>query len=365
MKITRLVQKMVSLPLAKPIPSAKTIIRSIDCILVFLETDAGIVGEGIAFTLNGHRLATIAQMIDSLEPLVVGLDPQMCGKFSTDAWRDIAFVGKTGIAVMGIAAIDAALWDIRGKAVDLNVSHLIGRCRDRMPVYRSNGLRLSASIDDLQKEAASFVAQGFRAMKMSLGMPSAEDDVARVKAVREAIGPNIHLMTDCNQQFSVKQAIRRGRMLEPFNLDWIEEPVDALNHAGEAEVAAALDTPVASGENTFACAGILDMLRHKSASILMPDVQRVGGPTELLKCATLADAFGVTVSPHLFTEMTVPLASTMPNASYAEYIIWFQELYSEPLALDEDGQVAVSDKPGWGRSFSPQAIERFAWQANT
>lgn len=360
MKITRLVQKTIALPLANPIPSARTIIRSINCVLVHLQTDEGLVGEGIAFTLNGHRLSVIAEMIRTLEPLVIGIEPQMSGKFWLDAWHDISFIGRNGVAVMGLAAIDAALWDLRGKAANLNVSHLIGRCRDRVPVYRSNGLRLSASIDELQREARSFVEQGFRAVKMSLGMPSAAADVARVRAVREAIGPGVALMTDCNQQFSTAQAIRRGRMLEEFDLGWIEEPVSALDHVGEAEVAAMLDTPVASGENVFTRLGILEMIRHRSADILMPDLQRMGGPTELLKVAAIADGFNIPVSPHLFTEMTVPLAASISNANYAEYMVWFQDLYGQAIELDDQGCAIVSDAPGWGRSFSAAAVERFA-----
>lgn len=359
MKVTRLRLKHVKLPLPKPIPSARNWIHSIDCALVFLDTDEGVVGEGLALTLNGQRLAVISEMIRSLEPLVVGAVPENGGEFWLRAWRDISFVGKTGVAVMGLAAIDMALWDLRGKSAGLNVGRLIGLCREKVPVYRSNGLRLSASIDELQAEAAGFLDQGFRAMKMSLGMPTAADDVARVKAVREAIGYDAVLMADCNQQFSVSEAMRRGRLLEEFQLAWIEEPVSAQDHEGEARVAGALRTPVASGENAYTRYEVMDMMARRSVGILMPDLQRMGGPTELLKVAHIADGFNVPVTPHLFSEAGLCLAGAISNAIYAEYVVWLEPLYGWRIELDSAGAAEVSRAPGWGLSFDADALRRF------
>jgi L-alanine-DL-glutamate epimerase-like enolase superfamily enzyme len=359
MKITKLRTELVSLPLPTPIPSARIIIRSADCVLVFLETDEGLVGEGMVFTLNGQRLAVVHEMIRSLEALVVGLDPGMSGAFWSRAWADIAFLGHRGVTIVGLSALDMALWDLRGKQAGLNVSRLIGSCREAIPAYRSGGLRLSSSIDELQTEAAGFVAQGFRAMKMSLGKKDPGEDVARVKAVRDAIGPSVALMTDCNQQFTAAQAIRLGRMLEAFNLGWIEEPVPYHDHAAEAEVAAALDTPIASGENEYTRLGMLEMMRLRSADILMPDMQRMGGPTEILKVARFAELSNTQISLHLFSEMSVSIAAALPNANYLEYMPWFSSLYPEAIKLDADGCATVPLAAGWGHAMDKSAVERF------
>ncbi|WP_345247427.1 mandelate racemase/muconate lactonizing enzyme family protein [Pigmentiphaga soli] len=360
MKITRLRRLPLSIPLPRPIPSAKTIIKSIDCLAVFLDTDEGLAGEGLVFTLNGLRLPVLDQMIASFEPLVVGTDPGMGGAFVSRAWADTAFLGRPGVTAVGLAAIDMALWDLRGKAAGMNVSRMLGAYRDALPVYRSNGLRLSAGIDQIQAEAEAFIEQGFRAIKMSLGMPSMDDDVARVRAVREAIGPDIMLMADCNQQFTAPQAIRLGRRLEEYGLAWIEEPVPSRDHAAEAAVAAALDTPIASGENEYTSAGMFDMLRQGSADILMPDMQRMGGPTEVVKAVLLAEAFKVPVSPHLFSEMTLSLAAGLPNVMIVEYVAWFENLYSSRVELDGEGRAKVPAGPGWGMTFDPDALARFA-----
>ncbi len=359
MKVTKVRTEVVSLPLAKPIPSARIVIRSADCVLVFLETDEGEVGEGMAFTLNGHRLALVEAMIRSLEPLVLGVQPSMNEAFWARAWADIAFLGHRGVGVVALAALDMALWDLRGKEAGLNVSRLIGGYRETMPMYRSGGLRLSLSVDELQKEAAGFVAQGFRAMKMSIGKPRIDEDAERVGAVREAIGPDIGLMVDGNQQFTVAEAIRRGRALEPFRLEWIEEPVVYHDHVGEAAVAAALDTPVASGESEYTRHGMMDMLRLGSADLLMPDLQRMGGPTEMLKVARYAELAGTPLSLHLFSEMSLGLAAALPNAKILEYMPWFAAIYSSAIEPDENGCARVPETPGWGFAFDSDARCRY------
>ena len=182
--------------------------------LTFLDTDQGITGEGLVMTINNRHLGAIHEMVRNLEDLVVGLDLRLGGSVNALAWRELNFLGYEGVSIVGLAAIDNALWDLRGKAAGLNVAHLIGACRASVPVYASGGLWLGSSLDALQKEARGFVERGFRAMKTRVGPTEPERMVARVRAVREAVGPDIALMVDANQQMSVKQAIRIGRMME-------------------------------------------------------------------------------------------------------------------------------------------------------
>jgi L-alanine-DL-glutamate epimerase-like enolase superfamily enzyme len=358
--INKLKIKAVKIPLEKPIPSGKMIIRSADALLVTLQTKEHI-GEGMVFTLNGTRLSLLRDMILSLESLLIGTDVGMSGAFLKQAWSELVFLGQRGIGAIALSAIDMAIWDLRGKEANKNVSQLLGACKASMPMYRSGGLRLSASIDELQKEAQDLVHQGFKSIKMSLGSKKIEVDVARVKAVRAAIGPDIQLMTDCNQQFNVSHAIQLGRQLEEYRLAWIEEPVVFHHHDGEAEIARALDTPIASGENEFTSLGMIEMINRKSADILMPDLQRMGGPTELMKVADLAMAHNIPIAPHLFTQMSLSLAAAIPNAIYVEYMPWFAPLYKEQLMLDQNGEVPVPTTPGWGFQFEPKAIKKYSY----
>ena len=361
MKITRLRTQVVHLPINPPILTAILgSIRSADCVLTFLDTDEGITGEGLVMSINNRRLGVIHEMIRNLEDLVVGLDPRFGGTLNAKAWKDLNFIGYEGVSIVGLAAIDNALWDLRGKAAGLNVAHLIGACRAAVPTYASGGLWLGSSIDELQKEAAGFVARGFRAMKTRVGPVDPERMVERVAAVREAIGPDIHLMVDANQQMSVKQAIRIGRMMEELNLTWFEEPVICHDHEGEAQIAAALDTPIASGETVYTHRGILQMLEARSADVLMPDLQRMGGPTEFLKAGHLCEAYHIPCASHLFPEMSLALLASLSGGYYLEHMPWFETIYRERIELDAAGHAIVPDRPGWGFSFDPESIRRHA-----
>jgi L-alanine-DL-glutamate epimerase-like enolase superfamily enzyme len=288
------------------------------------------------------------------------MDPRDGGSLNARAWRELNFLGYQGVSIVGLAAVDNALWDLRGKAAGLNVAHLIGACRPAVPTYASGGLWLSSSIDELQREAEGFLKRGFKAMKTRVGPTEPEKMVARVRAVREAIGPDIGLMVDANQQMSVKQAIRIGRMMEDLNLTWFEEPVICHDHAGEAAIRAALDTPLASGETVYTHRGVLGMLQAGAADILMPDLQRMGGPTEFLKAGHLCEAYNIPCASHLFPEMSLALLAALPGGHYLEHMPWFESIYAEHIELDDQGRAIVSDRPGWGFSFDPAAVKRFA-----
>ena len=358
MKVTALRTTALHLPLPKPIMSGLGELRSVGVVLVHLETDQGVVGENLVFTLNNKRLAVLDEMVRSLAPLIVGEDPQFGTRFWSRAWTDINFVGHKGVPVMGISAIDGALWDARGKLAGLPLHRLIGAQRATVPTYASAGLWLSSTIPELEAEAEGFVAAGFRAVKMRLGKPTAAEDAERVRAVRAAIGPSVALMADANQQLTVDRAIRLGRRLEEFDLTWFEEPLPAYDLEGVARVAAALDTPVASGETEYTRYGFRQMLELKSADVLMPDLQRVGGVTEFLRVGHMADAFDVPVSSHLFPEMSVHVLAALSNATWLEHMPWFAPLYQEALEL-RDGEAVVPERPGWGFTFNPVAIKRY------
>lgn len=360
MKITNLRTEVVHLPFGPAIKQGGLgELHSIDCVLVYLETDAGLIGEGLVYSINKQRLSSLHEMVRSFEPLVVGLDPEFGGTFVARASAAIGQFGHAGMTIVGMAGIDAAIFDLRAKAAGLNVSHLLGVCRKALPVYRSVGLGHDYSLDELQRSAAEFVKRGFRGMKMNVGKHSLAEDVRRVGAVREAIGPDISLMADLNQRLTAPRAIRLGRALEQFDLAWLEEPVRYYDHAAEAAIAAALDMPIASGESEYTYRGILQMLQLHSADIVMPDLQRMGGPTGFLKAVHLAEAFNTPVSSHLAHEMSLALLAAAPNTAVLEYAPWFEPLYRERLELDRDGHAVVPTAPGWGFSFDPIAVERY------
>jgi L-alanine-DL-glutamate epimerase-like enolase superfamily enzyme len=358
MKIIDLRTLRAEVPLQRPIRTAIHDIRSVGALLVFIDGGDGLVGEGYLFAPGTRQLRVLEEMVLSFKPQVVGNDPEFSEAIWRNLWSGINFYGHKGISVFALSAVDMAVWDLRGKALGKPIHRLLGGCRSAVPTYASGGLWLGASIDELVAEARSFLASGFRAVKMRLGKPRLEEDVERVRAVRQAIGPDIALMADANQGLTVDHAIRLGRRLEEFGLAWFEEPVQAYDLEGSARVAAALDTPIASGETEYARYGFRDMLERKAADVLMPDLGRVGGVSEFVKVAHMADAVDVPVSSHIYTEQSIGLVAALGNATYLEHMPWFETLFRERLEMRE-GKVLVPERPGFGFTFDPDAVERY------
>lgn len=355
MKVTRVETRCVTVKLDKPIGSALGQLHSFGCILVFVHCDSGVVGENLIFTLNARRTRVLQSMVEEMADLIIGRDAGHIAGFWARAWRDINFLGHKGVPVVGISALDGALWDALGKMSNLPLYRILGGAQDRVPVYHSGGLWLSSSGKELVAEAERFAAAGFRAMKMRLGSPEPATDAARVRAVRTAIGPKIKLMADANQGLTENQAIRLGRALEEFDLTWFEEPLPAWDLDGLARVAAALDTPIASGETEYTRYGFRRMLELRSADILMPDLQRVGGVSEFIRVGHMAESYDIPVSSHLFPETSLQVLGGLANTIYLEYMPWFSKLYNETIKFAE-GQAIVPERPGWGFTFNQDYV---------
>ena len=343
MKITGLRTARVDLPLREPFVTSLHDIRSIGCLLVYLDTDDGVTGESYMWLSSAGRLPVLDAMVKSLADLVVGRDPSDVRAIWQDMWDAVELLDRRGVTMFGISAIDTACWDLMGKAREAPVHRLLGTVRDRVPVYADGGLFTSMTIAELVTQANGFLDKGFRAMQMRIG---------------EAIGPDVALMADVNQGLNVADAIRLGRALEPYKLAWLEEPIPGHDIAGAARVAAEIDTPVALGQSLYNRYGFAEVMEREAAGVLMPDLQRVGGISEFIKVAHMAEALDLPVTPHLFTEQCLQLCAVLPNCFYAEHISWFETLFAEPLEM-EDGCLLVPDRPGLGFTFDPDAVARY------
>jgi len=356
-QVTAVRTARLEVPFARPVRTSIHNIASVSVVPVWLDTDAGLTGESYMFAFGQPKAAVLEAMLNAFARHAIGRDPHDSQAIWQAMWADLNFLGHKGVPLFAVSAIDVALWDLVGKAAGLPVAKLLGRMRDRVPAYASEGLFVSATLEELQAEARSLVARGYRAVKMRFGKPAVAEDAERCAAVREAIGPGIALMADANQGFSVAHAIRLGRAVERYDLTWFEEPVMAYDLEGAARVAAELDTPVASGETEYTRYGFREMLRLKSADVLMPDLQRVGGISEFMKVAHMAEAEDVPVSPHLFTEHSLQLCGAIANLRWAEHMPWFEGLFRERMEM-RDGCFLIPDRPSFGFSFDPGAIER-------
>jgi L-alanine-DL-glutamate epimerase-like enolase superfamily enzyme len=295
--------------------------------------------------------------VEDFAELYRGRTPAPQARFA-EAWRGMHFIGHTGLAMMALSAVDTACWDLAARAAGLPLFRYLGGDRTRVPAYASAGLWLDYSVDELLREAEAFRAQGHRAMKMRVGRTDPEEDVERVRIVREALGGDAALLADVNQGWDEPTAIRIGRRLEAHDLYWLEEPLPYEDLEGCARVAAALDMRIATGETDYGSLGMKRHLELRVADVLMPDLQRMGGPSEFLRAAALCQAWHQPVSSHLFTETSAHLLAAAPNALILEHMPWWQDLYTEPLSIAE-GCVVLGEKPGIGLELSQAALKRF------
>ena len=323
-----------------------------------LDTDEGVQGIGITF-FGGPLTPALRTAVDNLCELTVGEDPLQV-EAVTDRLRLAAGgSGPEGIFTLAISAIDIALWDIKGKALNQTVCSLLGGHRDRVVTYASGALGRPMDMEYLAEAGPRLVEMGFRQMKTQMGAePTARREVARIRTLRDAIGPDIDLMCDINQLWDVNQAIDIGSRVEEYHLFWLEDVVARDDYQGLARVADSLTTPIAAGEYVYGIRPFRHMLEHRSVDIVMIDLLRVGGITQFRKVAGMAEAFNLPVVSHLIPEIQVHTIAAIPNGLTVEYMPWTLRLFEETPAI-EDGQIVVPDRPGLGLEFDQDVIKQY------
>ena len=359
MQIRGVRSRVVAVPIRRPVVARIGRYDRIWFVLVDVETDAGISGLSYLWAFSPHGARAVQGVLDELAEVAVGEDPFFSTRLWRRMWSRITQWGHKGLSVIGMAGIDVAVWDIVGKSLGQPLAHVLGAHADRVATYASEGLWLSDDLPGLAREAEEILGGGFRAIKMRLGRPRLEDDLEAVRIVRQTIGPQVQLMVDANQGWDADYTIRIGRRLEAFDLLWIEEPVPHDDLIGHARIAAALDTPLASGENWYGPQGFREAIEQRACEVLMPDVERVGGVTGWQRTAALAEAWNLPICSHLFPEINVHLIASAPTGFMLEHMPWGEVLFQERLAL-VDGQIVLPQRPGLGLSWDTAVVERLA-----
>jgi L-alanine-DL-glutamate epimerase-like enolase superfamily enzyme len=306
-------------PSPDPIRDALQSLPGSGSVRVIIYTDQGVQGIGeVGFGRIAGAPDVLAALIEhELKPLVLGTDPAFVRGTHAEMLRETEYHGSFGLAMFGIAAIDTALWDCLGKAHGVPCWKLWGAVRDRVPAYAMVGW-LNYTDDHVQRICAQAVEQGFRAVKIKVGYPTLQEDIARVQVVREAIGDDVVLMVDANQSLTTAEAIRRGRAFQDLGCYWWEEPIPSDDVDGYTALVQALDIPIATGENLYLCADFARFFRHGALDIVQPDLRRAGGPTAMLQIGTMADAFRRPYASHGGGPVQLNVMACLPNAVYLE-----------------------------------------------
>jgi L-alanine-DL-glutamate epimerase-like enolase superfamily enzyme len=349
----------VTLPLPNPISDAKVFtgrqrpMTEVAFLFAEVTTEDGHEGVGFSYSKRAGGPAQFAHASE-VAPDLIGEDPSDIGRLWTKLVWAGASVGRSGASTQAIAAIDVALWDLKAKRAGLPLAKLLGAHRNSVRCYNTSGGFLHESVEQVKDNATRTLENGVGGIKIKVGLPDSAEDLRRVRAVREHLGDGVPFMVDANQQWDRPTAMRVSRRLEEFDLVWIEEPLDAYDAEGHAQLARSLDTAVATGEMLTSVAEHAELIRHGSVDILQPDAPRIGGITQFLKLSALADVANLQLAPHFAMEIHVHLAAAYPHEAWVEHFDWLYPLFNERLET-RDGRMYISDRPGLGITLSEQA----------
>lgn len=344
----------VEVPMKYPLGTSAATVDKAPLLLIDLETEEGITGRTYLFCYRPSAARAIDAMLRDAASLIEG---ELVAPLDVGAKlaRRFALVGVSGIVRMALAGLDAALWDALAVAAGLPLATYLGAKPKPIRAYNSSGLGLM-SPEAAADEAEKLIAGGFGAVKLRLGHPTLEQDLAVTRAVRERLPDAIELLVDYNQALSVTEAIRRGQALEAEGITWLEEPIRHDDYAGSAAVASALAVPVQIGENFNGPEAMIEALGARACDYVMPDVARIGGVSGWIQAAGIAAASGIGMSSHLLPEISTHLLAATPTRHYLEYVDWADAILEEPLQI-QDGFALVPDRPGIGLAWRSEAVK--------
>ncbi len=364
MRIDRVETALYQIQRQPGLSNSSSQIDSTSLLLARVSSDAG--AEGIGWTYShGSSGRGMKEAIDTLlAPRLVGADPGYPGDIERlwdRLWRSVfPNITMAGLTAVALAPLDIALWDLAGKAAGQPLFRLLGGYRDRVPAYGS-GLDLAYSTEELLDEVESFIGQNYWGVKIKIGRERLEEDVDRLRAVRQAIGPHTPLMVDANQRWTVGEAITRARAMAQFNLFWLEEPIPAEDHAGYQRLGRTVNVALAGGEGEHLTEQFLDLFQRGAIQFVQADVCRVGGVTPWMRIARLADAYHLPMAPHLVEELSVHLCCGASNGFLVEHLPTLNlnntGFILNPV-LPQQGVFTPLETPGHGVEFDFPALEK-------
>ena len=380
MKVTSLETYFLSAPLPQAVRTSTHRITSVSEVIVRLSTDAGLMGIGEAhgpflFQQGPEGLRTVKDILTAITPLVVGQDP-----FDTERiWQDLFALTYTSVRgiptlarqqrplVTAMSAIDIALWDLKGQAIDRPVWALLGGAlRKRVPAYVTGFYyRDGERPDDLVREAAMYVEQGYRTVKVKVGGLSPEADAERVGRIRKAVGGDVAIMLDANQGWNLPTAVRAAKLCAEHDIFWLEDPMPWYDERHTLErLKAEVDIPIAAGETEFTPFGLRTMVAEGLVDYLIIDSTWAGGLTTWRKAAVMTELYQVPLAAHHDPQIHVHAVAASPTGFILESFadptrdpLWFELFREQPKIVD--GFMTVPETPGLGLELRQDTLGKY------
>jgi mandelate racemase len=353
-RIQSLRVRAVRVPMPHPHQTASGTVSESPLVLTDAIMDNGVIGHSVIFTYTPVALKPTAELIQNLEVLVKD-EPLAPAEIEEKLIRRFRLLGTQGLVGMALSAIDMALWDAFARTHSTSLVRLLGGVEKPIPAYGAVGYD---GVEGSARVAGDWAKQGFTGVKAKIGYPTVQEDMAVIRAMRQAVGDTVAIMVDYNQSLTPAEAVQRLRVLDDEGLTWVEEPTLAHDYAGHALIAREVKTPIQCGENWW---GPLDMqhaIDAQASDFMMPDVMKIGGVTGWLRAAALAQTKGIRLSNHLWPEISTQLLSVTPTAHWLEYADWWNPILSEPLQI-QNGMANVAGSMGTGVAWDERAVEKF------
>ena len=350
--------RAVSIPLNRPIVAAVGTFKEWALLLIDVRTREGVVGSAYLEPYRPRSIPAIKQTIEDLGDFFKGKSLAPLDVYD-ESMNSLHTIGREGISLIAMSGMDMAIWDALAKAANMPLATMLGGSPGPLRTYNTNGL-WRIPLDELGAEAAALVAEGnYGGVKLRLGRPSLKEDMQAIANVREAVGEDVHIMTDFNQCMPLGEALLRLHALDDQGLYWFEEPIVYDNIEACAQITREIKTPIQIGENIYGPREFYKAVVAHAADLYMPDLMRIGGVTGWMRSAAIAGAAGLPLSSHLYPEVSAHLMRASESADWIESRDWGLPLIAEPFEI-RDGNIIVPDRPGNGIDWDEAAVKKYA-----
>ncbi|HEY9773498.1 MAG TPA: mandelate racemase/muconate lactonizing enzyme family protein [Planktothrix sp.] len=351
--------RLFSIPVEPPRGDAMQKFSAQELPTVWITDANGLTGMGFGYTI-GSGGSTIKHFIEhELSPRLIGKDASNPVELNDFLIKSVHALTPGCIASVGFAAVDVALWDLAAKRAHLPLYKLLGGAKSKVLAYNTHVGWLNRPLDELISKCDEAVRKdGFKALKLKVGKPTAEEDIERVGKVRKKVGPGVQLMVDANQSWTLAEAGQRARTLEPYDIVWLEEPLAATNVEQYAQLKDRTIIPLAGGESIYDIQQFFQYAKQNAFGVMQPDVARIGGITNAMRVCHLAQCAGLDVSPHVSPELSVTVALAVSNSMFIEFIPQTEPILKQPINM-ADGYALPYDADGHGIEFDQEAMSKF------